>query len=136
MCTACDSDEAHPLSANSWVLRSAVDDGVPVDVEREVVWQFIEGGCGNWDDTCPGGPKLVGNDACNDFIRSFRREGDTGVWGDYRVQTMALCRGDLVDTLREFLSDDSFRYTIADGQLRLTSSSETVDLTLRASRSE
>jgi hypothetical protein len=134
--SACDADDAHPLSANAWVLTSAVDHGVPVDVSTDIVWRFLEGGCGTWDDSCPDGPKLVGNDVCNDFIRNLRYEDDIAVWGDYWAGTAVGCSGGLSDTLSGFFHGESFRYTIAGDQLRLSSPSDTVDLTFQASDSD
>jgi hypothetical protein len=134
---ACDSSDANSLSASTWVLTSAVDHGVPVDIDasgRGIQWRFLDdGGCEGGDPDCPDGPKLIGNDVCNDFTRSVQVDSDLVVWGDYWSSTAVACPGGLSDTLQGFFLDKSFRYVVADGQLRLTSSDGAVELTLRAS---
>lgn len=145
---ACGSRDAHPLSANPWVLTDAVDHGVPVDVTTETVWRFLATGCGGWNDSladgasvalptrtndCPDGRKLIGNNVCNDFVRSVEFESDTVVFGEFRESTTLVCGDDLAYTLDSFLSAESFRYTIADEQLRLVSSDGSIVLTFQPS---
>lgn len=121
---------------------------MPVDVTTETVWRFLGTGCGGWNDSladgasialptrtndCPDGAKLIGNNVCNDFVRSVEFEGDTVVFGEFRESTTLVCGDDLADTLGTFLSAESFRYTIADDRLRLVSSEGSIDLTFQAS---
>lgn len=134
VCTGCDSADAGPLSGETWVLTSAVDSGVPVELgdSIDIRWRFIDdGGCEDGAPTCPSGPKLTGNDVCNDFTRSVRVDDARVTWGDYWSSTTAGCSGGLADTLREFFWDDSFQYVVSDDELRLASSDGQVELTLR-----
>jgi hypothetical protein len=134
--TACGSDDANPLFANAWILTSAVDHGAQVEVPQgsEIRWRFLkDGGCGDRYTFCPDGPRLVGNDVCNDFARSFQVDGDQVVWGDDWWSSAVGCPRGLTDTLQDFFLVGSIRYVVADDQLRLTSSDDTVRLTLRAS---
>lgn len=119
------------MAANAWLMTSAVDHGAPVSIPREIRWRFVEdGGCGG-DPGCPNGPKLIGNDVCNDFKRSFRFEGDDVVWGDYWFSTLVGCTGGLSDTLLQVFKGDSLRYEIIDNELRLISPEAMAELTFR-----
>lgn len=132
--TGCDAADAGPLSGETWVLTSAVDDGVAVERgdDVDIRWSFIDdGGCDDGALDCPGGPKLTGNDVCNDFTRSIRVEDTRVVWGDYWLSTAAGCSGELADTLSDFFWDESFQYVLSGEQLQLTSSGGQVELTLR-----
>ena len=116
------------------MLTSAVDGGVSVEVgdDIDIRWRFIDdGGCDDGGPPCPSGPKLTGNDVCNDFTRSVSVEDERVVWGDYWLSTAADCSGGLADTLQEFFGDESFQYVLSGDQLQLTSSDGQVELTLR-----
>ena len=127
----CDTNDAGPLSGEEWVLGSAVDGGVVVEVgdDTNVRWRFVHGGCGDVPE-CPSGPKLTGHDGCNDFTRSIRIDGAEVVWGDYWYSTLAGCQGGLHDTMSEFFRDESFRFVRRDDVLELTSADGQVELSL------
>ena len=134
MLTGCDSADAGPLSDETWVLASAVDGGESVEFDgySDIRWRFIDGGgCEDGVPDCPSGPKLTGNDVCNDFTRSISIEESQVVWGDYWYSTAAGCSGGLADTLHKFFWDESFHYALNDDQLHLTSSDGQVELVLR-----
>jgi hypothetical protein len=134
ICSGCETTDAGPLSGETWVLTSAVDDGVPVELGgyADIGWRFIDDGCEGGGSTCPSGPKLTGNDACNDFTRSIRIDDARVAWGDYWRSTLVGCSGGLADTFSKFFHDASFQYVVIDDELRLVSSDGQVELTLRS----
>lgn len=128
----CDTEDAGPLSGETWVLTSAVDGDTAVEVggESNVRLRFVGGGCGDAPE-CPSGPKLTGHDGCNYFTRSIRIDGTEVVWGDYWYSTAAACDGAIHDTVNRFFRDESFQFALGEDALQLTSADGQVELSLR-----
>ena len=119
-----------------WWLTEAVVDGVslelPTDLNSRTRFQFLDGVDVPACSECPPGPKLVGNDSCNDFAASVRVEDDTVSVIQWGESTMQGCEGPLIDAMDRVLRG-GFTYTVVDDELLVESSASTITLTFRTS---
>jgi len=132
-CDAGDDSSDNPLFASS-VMTTAMMNGESVTIgpKADVRWRFIEAGpCGDTVPECPDGSKIVGNDGCNDFMRSIEVARDTLTWGSDWYQTAAACPGDMADAIFNVFHDDPVHYVVRGEELHLTSADGTVELTYR-----
>lgn len=119
-----------------WWLTEAFVDGVslelPTDLNSRTRFQFLDGVDVPACSECPPGPKLVGNDSCNDFAASVQIEDDEVSVVQWGESTAQYCEGPLIDAMNRVLRD-GFTYAVADDELLVETSRASIALTFGTS---
>lgn len=119
-----------------WWLTEAVVDGasleLPTHLNRRTRFQFLDDLDVPACSECPPGPKLLGNDSCNDFAASVRVEDDAVSVIQWGESTAAGCEGPLIDAMDRVLRG-GFTYAVVDDELLVETSPASIALTFRTS---
>lgn len=126
----------HALFGPVWWLTEAVVDGasleLPTHLNARTRFQFLDDVDVPTCSECPPGPKLVGNDSCNDFAASAQIEDDEVSVVQWGESTMQACEGPLIDAMDRVLRG-GFTYTVVDDELLVESSASTITMTFSTS---